>query len=518
VPQLCYPVFETEDPRIRSLHGETILSPDVRRSLIADFVAQHLAGLDFLGTRLAVERTSIPVTKARFLPPDLLFGHGVVYSIRSTRGAVHIGLDELGRTRLSALFAKDVGTYATKPFDQQYFILPQSVAATFGPALLSDLKATVDQLYPGEIPYDPVVITYHDLGPTSFSGLGKAILAAVDSTWRQPGYGVVMLPYASRRNGHEDQLASMVMREMRKRQVFVSVIHNKVGAESYELLPNSAAGTAYSRIRAPKLAGKLQGYLRNVALTKVLLTNNRWPFVLATPLHADMTIGIDVKQHMACFVFVDKAGRNIRAECRESNQKEMLGKQQVKTIIADVLRQEVFLGDVRTIVVQRDGQFCGQEIQAVKEACAVLRGEGVLGSDAEVTFVEIPKHSAASVRLFDVEQDSSGSGRTFNPQVGSWWVPSREDGYLCSTGRAFPRRGSVLPLHVKYVEGTMPFEDVLDDIYALTCLAWTRPEDCTRYPLTLKLADIRLREHAGEYDEDALEYGGDSSEEEADNE
>jgi hypothetical protein len=518
VAQLCYPVFETEDSRIRSLHGETILRPDVRRSLIADFVAQHLAGLNFLGTRLAVERTPIAVTKARFVPPDLLFGHGVIYSVRSTRGAVHIGLDELGRTRLSALFAKDVGTYATEPLDQQYFILPQSVAATFGPALLSDLKATVDQLYPGEIPYDPIVIIYHDLGSTSFSGLGKAILAAVDSTPRQPGYGVVMLPYASRRNGHEDQLASMVMREMRNRQVFVSVIHNRVGEESYELLPNSAAGTAYSRVRDPKQARKLEGYLRNVALTKVLLTNNRCPFVLATPLHADITIGIDVKQHTACFVFIDKAGRNIRAECRESNQKEMLSRQQVKTILSEILRQEVLFGSARTVVVQRDGRFCGQEIQGIKEACAALRKEGVLSSDAAVSFVEIPKHCAASLRLFDVEQDGARPDRTHNPQVGSWWAPSREDGYICSTGRAFPRPGCVLPLHVKYIEGTMPFEEALEDIYALTCLTWTRPEDCTRYPLTLKLADIRLREHAGEYDEDALEYGEDSDGQEADDE
>jgi len=518
VAQLCYPVFETEDPRVRSLHGETILGPDVRRSLIAEFVAQHLAGLNFLGTRLTVERTPVAVTKTRFLPPDLLFGHGKVLSVRSTRGAAHIGLDDLGRTRQSALFAKDAGTYATKPLDQQYFIVPESVAASFGPALLGDLKTTVDQLYPSEMPYDPIVIPYDDLSAKSFSGLGKAILAAVDSTQRQPGYGVVMLPYASQRNGHEDQLASMVMREMRKRQMYVSVVHNKVGEESYELLPNSAAGTTYSRVRDPKRAGKLQGYLRNVALTKVLLTNNRWPFVLATPLHADITIGIDVKQHTACFVFIDKAGRNIRAECRESNQKEMLSRQQVKTIVSQILSQEVLVGSASTIVVQRDGRFCGQEIQGIKEACAALHKEGVLSSDTAVSFVEIPKHCAASLRLFDIEPDGTGPGRTYNPQVGSWWALSRQDGYLCSTGRAFPRRGCVLPLHVKYIEGAMPFEEILEDIYALTCLTWTRPEDCTRYPLTLKLADIRLREHAGEYDEDALEYGEDSGGQEADDE
>src|SRR6516162_997920 len=43
----------------------------------------------------------------------------------------------------------------------------------------------------------------------------------------------------------------------------------------------------------------MNGYLQNVALNKILLTNNFWPFVLATPLHADLTIGIDVKNQTA---------------------------------------------------------------------------------------------------------------------------------------------------------------------------------------------------------------------------
>lgn len=61
----------------------------------------------------------------------------------------------------------------------------------------------------------------------------------------------------------------------------------------------------------------------------------------------------------------------------------------------------------------------------------------------------------------------------------------------------------------------MPFEEIIEDVYALTCLALTRPEDCTREPFTLKLSDIRLREHAGGYDEDALVYDSEIEKEEA---
>jgi hypothetical protein len=43
-------------------------------------------------------------------------------------------------------------------------------------------------------------------------------------------------------------------------------------------------------------------------------------------------------------------------------------------------------------------------------------------------------------------------------------------------------------------------------VYALTVLAWTRPEDCTRDPITIKLNDRRLGEDAGDYDGDALSF------------
>jgi hypothetical protein len=47
-------------------------------------------------------------------------------------------------------------------------------------------------------------------------------------------------------------------------------------------------------------------------------------------------------------------------------------------------------------------------------------------------------------------------------------------------------------------------EQLLEDIYRLTTLAWTRPEDCTRYPITIKLNDRRLFEDAGEYNENEI--------------
>ncbi|OGO52539.1 MAG: hypothetical protein A2148_08580 [Chloroflexi bacterium RBG_16_68_14] len=505
---LCYPVFDTSDSRIKLTHRKTILPPHVRRQCIQAFVKDHLTAVRFKDMAVHVSITPVTTPTRVFLPPDLAFGNNTVYSVRGTPGTSYVSLEQLGQTRRDALFNCKIGPYAGKPLDLQYIILPKSVCDSHGPAFLKDLKRIMTELYTQELPYDPVPIVYDDLRPKTYAAQGRAILEAVEAELRAPGYGVAMIhETVDRRNREHDQLAAMVMRELRELGLYVSVIHTTVGKECYWLPQNAPAGTDYQPLRDK--GGKLNGYLRNVAITKILLTNERWPFVLATPLHADLTVGIDVQLNTACFAFIGKSGSDIRTVLRTSTQKERLSRGQVRQTILEVLRQEADLGrkDIRRIVAQRDGQFFATEFAGINEAIATLKTEGVLPDEISVDFIEIPKKSAVPFRLFNISTRPGGQTLVENPQVGSYYIPTARDGYVCTTGREFFHPGTANPLHVKHVAGAMPFHEILEDVYALTCLAWTRPEDCTRHPVTLKLADIRLREHAGGYDEDALEYG-----------
>lgn len=503
---LCYPVFDTGDLRIKTTHQETILAPLVRRRNIQSFVKNNLAEMRFRDMHIHVSTAPMLVSKHVFLMPDLAFGNNTTYSVRNTPGAIPVTVEQVGRTRMSALFNNTIGPYVNRPLDRQYVIMPRSTWDSHGSAFLKDLKGVVSNLYQQELPYNPIPIIYNDFGPKTYVSQGRAILDAVNSELREPGYGIVMVhETVDRKNREHDQLASMVMRELRDRNLYVSVIHSKVTKECYHLPPNAPAGTEYQPVY--NLRGKLNGYLRNVATTKILLTNERWPFVLATPLHADMTIAIDVQLHTAGFAFVGKSGPDLRTVLRTSNQKERLSKAQVRQTILEVLRQEAALGrhSIKTIVVQRDGRLFASEIAGVREAFTILKTEGILPVDISLNFIEIPKKSAAPFRLFDVISHNSQEVIA-NPQIGSYYLPTNRDGYICTTGREFFHPGTVHPLHVKYVHGTMPFSEILEDVHSLTWLAWTRPEDCTRHPITLKLVDIRLMEHAGGYDEDALAY------------
>ena len=70
---------------------------------------------------------------------------------------------------------------------------------------------------------------------------------------------------------------------------------------------------------------------------------------------------------------------------------------------------------------------------------------------------------------------------------------------LCNTGYPFHRPGTVNPLHVQQVAGSRPFEESLEDLHHFTHLTWTKPDDCSRLPITLRLTDVRLIEEGSEY-------------------
>jgi hypothetical protein len=512
---LCYRIFDTQSREVQMRHGETIRPPGKRREEIQSFVKQHLARLRFGDREIRVRCAPSGVPRRMFLVPDLEFGQQRVLSVRGTPTSEHVSLDNLGRHRLSLLRDKSAGFFVTDPLARQYLLLPQSVVDSWGSQFTRDLVRAVDELYPQEHGYSPQIVGYDDRRSRTFLEQGKAILEAARTTCTKDGYAVVMIHET--RDGHNrapDQLAAMVVHKFRELDIVAAVIHSTTATQSYEMVQRGSDAPFY-QIRDARRS-KMAGYLRNVALNKVLLTNERWPFVLATSLHADLTVGIDVKQNTAGFTVVSANGRLVRTRCFASRQKEQLSADLVRTALVELVTAEArdAASPPRTIVLHRDGRTWPSELRGAKDALTALKHDGIVTDDATLTVLEIAKSSMVPLRLFDLSKDPNEKVRVLNPQVGTYCVLGSH-AYLCSTGRAFQRPGTVQPLHIRYVDGGMPFEECLEDAYALTCLAWTRPEDCTRYPITLKLTDRRLGEDAGEYDADALEFEETSAKPEA---
>lgn len=513
--QLCYPVYQTDDLRVMSLHKQTILPPWERRKAIHTFMQHNLSKINLDDVTLHVDSNPVGIPKNYIKVPDLLFGNNTVLSLdpaNEDENVVTVDLQSLGNARLGTLLDKEIGVFTRKPMSRQYFIWPQTVVDSYGAVFLEQLKRSVNDFLPEDTVYEPVVVTYNDHGPRTFAAQGKAILETIDSTPREPGYGIVMIhDVKDNKSRDRDQLAAMLMRKLREKDLYVSVIHTSTAEQSYELSQTNGK-EEYVPVSASR--GKLSGYLRNVALTKVLLTNEYWPFVLNNDLHADLTIGIDVSQNTACFILFGKGKDDIRSECRDSNQKENIGRRQIKGILLDLLRDEHKYGMTppKNIVIHRDGRFFRSEQKGILDALAELKYEGIVDKNVDVSFVEILKNSPVAIRFFDVEGKSNGSPRVYNPQVGAYWQMTNDDVYIATTGRAFLRKGTAGPLHIKCTKAAIPLKNIVEDIYALSCLTWTSPKSCSRIPMTIRLADIRLTEHAGGFDEDTLTYGEDDEE------
>ena len=241
-------------------------------------------------------------------------------------------------------------------------------------------------------------------------------------------------------------------------------------------------------------------------------------------MHADLIIGIDVKNNTAGITVISSNGIKIQSFCHKSSQKEQLTSEQIEKwlgeIITDIVNSMASknLEPLRHIVIHRDGKTWESELKGAKVLFKNLKNNGTLNAEASLTIVEIPKNPLAPMRFFDIEENQNGDISIDNPQIGLYEVLDENEGFVCTTGRAFPRAGTVEPLCVKRLCGELTMEQCLEDVFYLTALALTKPDDCSRFPLSIKLNDRALTDAATRYNEDELEYIGSDENEEVENE
>lgn len=505
---LCYLTHDTESREVRGSHRRTIMAPHVRHAKIVEICRRHLADVSIGGEALRLAARPMEIRRKVFPMPDLLFGNGARLSVCGTKGARGVSPSAFGRARVECLADGSAGFFSRTPLDRQYLFLPKTVADSWGGRFAEDLAASVRTLYPHG-GYAPVTVVYNDVGiGRNFVEQARAILTAAEAACTQTGCAAVMIHDVHRGPRAHDQLEAAVLREFWKLdpRIRAAVLHSTVGGESYEQFADASGNPDY-RVRRDRRS-KFSGYVRNVALSKVLLTNEKWPFILAEPLHADLIVGLDVKHHTVGYSVVSGGGRSIRLLCESSRQSEKLQTSQIRTQLEGIVRAEFDdLGrSLGSIVIHRDGRTFPEELAGARHAFESLQAEGVFRPDATLTVVDIAKTERSMLRFFDVKDDGARTSRIDNPQVGLHYVTG-SDAYLATTGLPFARPGTSKPLHVRYVAGGLPFEDCLEDIYRLSVLAWGRPDDCSRLPITIKLIDRALGEEATEYDSDALRFG-----------
>lgn len=503
---LCYPVLGTDDRRVASLREQTAPLPSVRRSQIQHVFATYFRQLEVGNVVLKLDSKPVRAPDRTFAFPDLEFGRGQRLTIRGTPCARSTNLPALGRDRSALLRAPEAGPYDASPLYRVYYVFPRSVVDSYGPALKMGLDEVVNE-FVTDGNFDPMIVPYNDLLPKSYPHQGRAILEAIETKCLEPGYLVVMIhTIVGRKLREEDQLANMVTRKLYDHDYRASVIHVDSSKDLYAMVTDG--GTPRYVPHEPK-RGQLRGYLRGVAINKILLPQGKTPFILASPLHADVTIGLDVKNNTAGLIAVDRFGGNVHTELHTSRRKEQLSEDQLHKYLVDIVRS--IAADLayppKTLVLHRDGRTFASEQLGATNALHTLKVEGVLDPEASLTIIDISKSSPVPFRLFDVRSGSRGAVAR-NPELGAYYLVDEHDGYVCTTGEPQLRSGTARPLHVHKVSGPLLLQECLEDIYFLSCLSWTRPEGSMRDPVTIRLLDHRLGERAGDFDEGALEYEG----------
>jgi hypothetical protein len=300
---------------------------------------------------------------------------------------------------------------------------------------------------------------------------------------------------------HDETAALVVSEALDEYNVMVSIMHTKTLETCFDHREVNGETQYFIKEGEHRKYQKLyERYLFGVAVNQVLLNNERWPFILADPLHSDLTIGIDVKEHVAGFTFIDKYSKHILPTWDKSQNKEKLTEDQVQRILIQEIK--IFAENSRypilNITFHRDGRIFKSEIAGIKKAIANLIDNSILSEKVSINIVEIPKSSKVSFRLFEVSSDYDvlkskfDNGNVKNPSVGTYAEVSSNEAYVCTTGKEFSRNGTSKPLYVKYHKGEMPFKQVLEDIYRLSCLTYTKPDDCARNPITISMTDRRI--------------------------
>ena len=499
--ELCFLVEDTHGRQGARLQKHTILPPHIRRAKAVKFVNEHLHDLRLGNVTLSVNSNPETKISGSFEVPDFEFGNGKSVSVRRGNSNA-IALRNLGYTRKGMLVDSNAGFYSKSLFTRQYLVVPQTIANACGDAFTDDLRHEVNKLYPNGGGYDPEIIVYDDLtARRSFVDQAKAIKTAMVSAKVLPGHALVMIHNIKKGPRKSDQVEAMIVKDFPiDFGLNASVIHTDTSLQSYVSV-NRDGSPVYVQDGGKR--NKLLSYLRNVALSKVILANGKIPFIVKTPLNADLIVGIDVKLNTAALSLVVDGGKVTFSKTWGSRQKERLTSEQLETYLQELVlsESENFSVLPKRIVVHRDGRAFPGEIEGLSKACIKLAEDGHLADDFELTIVEIKKSGPVNLRLLYLD-----GNRTNNPRVGTYYSLTNDEGFVCTTGEPFRRQGTTRPLHVIRAAGNMPIEQCMEDIFFLACLSWSRPEDCSRLPISIVLCDRVLFEDAADYDADSLNF------------
>jgi hypothetical protein len=503
---LCKLVYNTQSEALRSQHRRSITQPAQRFAGITDVVERHFQHARLGNAPIRVATEPLSVERKVFPMPDLRFSGSKILRVpstlqqRATQDALVTPLVQVGRQRLQLTLDPQVRPADSTPFDPQYLVVPHSLPRAIGEHFEQSFIEMMRRVS-GQETYAIRRIIYEDRGANTLSRQVQAIRDATARNQITHGYALLILPAHAKRDLHDH-----IKRALWPNLQFQCALASNL--QRYYLSDQSQSAHV-----DPAQVGKLEGYMRGCALG-MMLTNRKWLWQLASPLHCDVHIGIDVLNGIAGMTFVYNKGQHIIFRHFPSKQRERLSAGLMRTVLNQHLRTDLADLGIRpqSIVIHRDGRSFASELQGLHMGLSELINTGVLPTNVRFGVADIHKTSVNRLRIVD----GDSLGQAHNCVVGTYYLLDNREGILCTTGTPYQIPGTANPLAVSIVDGDLDLMETLEDIFALSQLTFTAPDRCMRTPITIKLANDLLEPIASAADEDAALYDDIDESEDAD--
>ena len=505
---LARPKYNTEHEYVKQIHRKSILAPDRRISLASSYLRKYFTEITIGTKKIVLSTEPFRIPTRLFRVPDLLVGDDYVVHVKNGTSQ-GIRLEDLGRERLGSFLRHGV-LDKSSPFRQTYFLVPDTMLDRKG--ILDDFQnriiELIKQVSNRALPVR--VIPYQTKNTLTLREQFKSIQACIAGIGTQAGCLIILLP----KNGRPG-LHNSLKKEYYKNYWMQCAKEDRL-LSFFEQKADHNGNTLFQVIS--RTEKKYGSYIRNFVLG-LLQVHRRWISCLKSPLHHDMHLGVDVLNDFWGFTFVYEGGRHCyfvpqQRPTSQLDYKEKIPKGKMFEIVYENLKSHIVELKLRpkSLLVHRDGRCFDSEVQALEKAIRLLVSEGILPEGFVFGIVEVHKSSGTRLRII---QQKDASSQFENPIVGSYYCfgSSLNEAAVATTGYPFSKSGNnpygfdgtASPLMLRLAYGKLELEKVAEDVFRLSCLAWSAPDKASRLHLPIKLGDDFLEPMASKVEEDEAE-------------
>ncbi len=182
---------------------------------------------------------------------------------------------------------------------------------------------------------------------------------------------------------------------------------------------------------------------------------------------------------------------HVKSDHQHESINPIILRDQIVELLNDVLGRRA--EPLASLLVLRDGRFCGQEIQGIDDAIENLKTWSLIEHEALVDLIEVRKDTMLPIRLWNIQED-----QVTNPLEG-WGVQLNTSMVVVtSTGAATLTQGTAAPYLVVGNGRCADVGTAAQATFDATQLNYSSPGVAQRLPLPLKRTDEELQARAAQ--------------------